>query len=373
MNILFLDSIEKETYGGMEKWIRLTATGLAKRGHQVTVAGHPRSEFLRRIANTSKDIRILELDISGDFNPVTIARLKKYLSANSIDVITVNFNKDIRLGGLAARLEGRPRVIWSVGLDITKNTLVHRFLTPKLLDGVIVPSQALKRQITKFGYIDADMVEVIPRGREDTPSVRPRSQAVIELRRKYRLPKESVVAVTVGRFVEQKGHSYLVEAAVKIVNNYPKVVFLFLGDGPLRNKLEMQIAKSNLEKHFVLAGMLDDVDGDLTGADLMIHPSIEEPFGNALIEGMWAGLPIVASRVGGIPEVVLDGQTALLVEPRQPDQLAVATLQLLGSPSKRESLGLAGQKRWRSQFQVETMIDRVEKYLTKFLKVASHP
>ena len=371
MNILFLDSIEKETYGGMEKWIRLTAAGLSKRGHQVTVAGRPGSEFLRRVASTGHSIRILELDISGDFNPVTIARLKKFLSVNRIDVVTVNFNKDIRLGGLAARLEGSPRVIWSVGLDITKNNLLHRYLTPKLVDGVIVPSQALKRQITRFGHIDPGMVEVIPRGREDADFVRPSLQAAVDLRRKYRLPEESVVAVTVGRFVEQKGHRYLIEAAVEIVSKHPNVAFLFLGDGPLQNKLESQIAESNLERHFVFAGMLDDVDGDLTGVDIMIHPSVEEPFGNALIEGMWAGLPIVASRVGGIPEVVVEGQTALLVEPRQPGQLAAATLQLLGSPSRRESFGLAGQKRWRSQFQLETMIDRVERYLSRFSKVAS--
>lgn len=373
MNILFLDSIEKETYGGMEKWIRLTAAGLSKRGHNVTVAGRPGSEFLRRIANTSHGTRILELDISGDFNPVTIARLRKFLSVNSIDVVTVNFNKDIRLGGLAARLEGGPRVIWSVGLDITKDNLVHRYLTPRLIDGVIVPSQALKRQITKFGYINADIVEVIPRARNDTPSVRPRAQAAVDLRRKYGLPEESVVAVTVGRFVEQKGHSYLVKAAVEIVRKHPDVVFLLLGDGPLRHKLESEIAKSRLERHFIFAGMLDDVDGDLVGADLMIHPSIEEPFGNALIEGMWAGLPIVASRVGGIPEVVVEDQTALLVEQRHSGQLAAATLQLLESPSKRESFGLAGQKWWRSEFQLEAMIDRVERCLTKFTKVASHP
>jgi glycosyltransferase involved in cell wall biosynthesis len=373
MNILFLDSIERETYGGMEKWICLTAAGLAKRGHNVTAAGRPGSEFLRRIGVTSSDIKILELDISGDFNPVTIAKLRRFLTKENIKVMTVNFNKDIRLGGLAARLDGGTRVIWSVGLDITKDGFVHRFLTPKLIDGVIVPSHSLKNQITKYGYIDPDIVEVIPLAKEDRDFVPSKSEASSHLKQKYNLPQESVVAVTVGRFVDQKGHIYLIEAAVEIVARFPAVVFLLLGDGPLRKVLESKIVELKLEKHFVLAGMLDDVDSVLAGADLMIHPSIEEPFGNALIEGMWAGLPIVASRVGGIPEVVIEDRTALLVEPRQPRQLAEATLQLLQSPTTREAFGRAGQKRCRSEFDLKTMIDGIEKYLTKFANSGQQP
>jgi glycosyltransferase involved in cell wall biosynthesis len=373
MNILCLDSIERETYGGMEKWISLTATGLAKRGHNVTAAGRSGSEFLRRIGVTSSDIRILELDISGDFNPATITRLRRFLTKETIEVMTVNFNKDIRLGGLAARLDGGTRVIWSVGLDITKNGFVHRFLAPKLIDGVIVPSHSLKKQITKIGYINPDIVEVIPRAKEERDFVPSKSEASFHLKQKYNLPQDSVVAVTVGRFVDQKGHIYLIEAAVEIVAKFPKVVFLLLGDGPLRKRLESRIAELKLEKHFVLAGMLDEVDHLLLGADLMIHPSVEEPFGNALIEGMWVGLPIVASRVGGIPEVVIEGQTALLVEPRQPRQLAEATMQLLQSPMKRDAFGQAGQKRCRSEFDLKTMIDRIEKYLTKFANFGQQP
>ena len=367
MNILFLDSIEKETYGGMEQWIRLTASGLARRGHKVSVAGRPDSEYLRRVADTGRDIRIFQLDISGDFNPFTIAKLRRFLARENIDVMTVNFNKDIRVGGLAARLQGKTRVVWSVGLDITEDGLFHRYLTPKLIDGVIVPSHALKQQITKLGYINANIVEVIPRAKAANGSIPSKPQAAAKLRRKYDLPEDNLVAVTVGRFVNQKGHIYLIEAASEIVAKFSNVVFLFLGDGPLRAELESRIAERNLEKHFVFAGMLDDVDGDLAGADLMIHPSIEEPFGNALLEGMWAGLPVVASRVGGIPEVVVEDQTALLVEPRQPQQLAQAALTLLTSPSRREAFGLAGQERCRLEFDLETMIDRVEQYLAKLV------
>jgi len=363
MNVLFLNSIEKKTYGGMEEWIRLAATGLAQRRHNVTVAGRTDSEYLRRISNSSAAIRMFELDISGDFNPMTISKIKKFMSRHETDVVVVNFNKDVRLGGLAAFWEGRPRVVWSVGLDITKDNLVHRHLTPRLIDGVIVPSQALKRQITKFNYINTGMVEVIPIGISNNNFTRPKAQAAVDLRCRYGLQKESVVAVTAGRFIEQKGHRYLVEAADAIVKKHPEVVFLFLGGGPLRSKLESQIASLNLEKHFVLTGMLDNIERELAGADLMIHPSIEEPFGIVLLEGMRAGLPVVASRVGGIPEVVVDGETAMLVEPRNAEQLSAAVNELIADPMKMESFGLAGQRRRHTEFRLEIMIDRIERYI----------
>ena len=130
MNVLFLDSIERNTYGGMEEWIRLVARGLRLRGHGVVVAGRSGSEFLRRMI--SSDIPSLDLAISGDFNLLTIARVRRQLEADEIDVVCVNFTKDIRLGGLAARWSGSARVVWSVGLDITKDSWSHRWFTPKL-------------------------------------------------------------------------------------------------------------------------------------------------------------------------------------------------------------------------------------------------
>jgi ABC-type Zn uptake system ZnuABC Zn-binding protein ZnuA len=114
MNLLFLNSIEVETFGGMEEWIRLVASGLAARRHSVTVSGRPGSKYLERISATTSDVKTLELSISGEFNPVTIGKLKRYIARNNIEVVIVNFNKDVRLGGLAARLDGSCRVLWSV-------------------------------------------------------------------------------------------------------------------------------------------------------------------------------------------------------------------------------------------------------------------
>ena len=151
MRIAFLNSIEKDIYGGMEEWIRLAALSLSQRGHEVTLLGRADSYFLKRAGEPYESIQTIGLDISGDFNPATINKIKKFLTEQKIDVLTVNFNKDVRLGGLAARFNGTTKVIWSVGLNITKDKMIHKLLTPKLVDHVIVPSESLKTEITKLG------------------------------------------------------------------------------------------------------------------------------------------------------------------------------------------------------------------------------
>ncbi|MFH1372622.1 MAG: glycosyltransferase family 4 protein [bacterium] len=370
MNIFFLDSIETTTYGGMEEWIRLTAAGLSQRGHTVTVAGRRGSEYLRRAAAENSGVTALELDISGDFNPCTISKIKNFLAANKTDVVIVNFNKDVRLAGLAARWQGGPKVVWSVGLDITKDTAVHRYLTPKLIDGVIVPSEALKRQITRYDYVTPEIVKVIPIGIEDESFAPVGRDAAADLRSRYRLPEDSIVAVTVGRFVRQKGHIHLVYAASALNSRHDNLFFLLLGDGPMREDLQLRIRQLNLEERFVFAGMVDNVASLLSGADLMIHPSIEEPFGIALLEGMRAGLPVVATEVGGIPEVVTADRTALLVPPADAVSLSTAIDMMLTSKTRMKAFGQAGQQRWRTEFPADTMVDRIERYLIQLTKPA---
>jgi glycosyltransferase involved in cell wall biosynthesis len=309
----------------------------------------------------------LELNISGDFNPITINKIRKFLSAEAIDIVICDFNKDVRLGGLAARLYGKTKVLWRLGLDITKNSFVHRHLTPRLVDGVVVPSEGLKRQIIRFGYLKPNDVTVIPHGIPDKEFNRPDQKAAKNLRNKYNLSENSIIAVTSGRFVTQKGHKYLVEAAPGILKRHPDLILMFMGDGHLENDLKSRIRELGIENHFVFTGMLENLDLELAGADLMLHPSIDEPFGFSVLEGMRAGLPVVASRVGGIPEVVEEGKTALLIESKKPNELIKASIELLDSPEMMTRMGLAGRERWQKELSEKRMVDRWEKYLNNLV------
>jgi len=368
MNLFILDSIDINTFGGYQNWINLTAPALAKRGHKVTIAGRPHSEYLRRFKVTGDSVRVFEIEISGDFNPLTIVKLKKQFEKERTDIVICDFNKDVRLAGLAACLQKEIKVVWHLGLNITKNSFVHKFLTPKLIDAAVVPSENLKKQIVASGYIDEDIVKVIPHGIPDTIFKLSREEAAEELRKKYHINQDNLVVVTSGRFVEQKGHIYLIDAAVGIVKDFPNITFLLLGDGPLESKLKSRITDSNLTEHFIFAGMLDNFDLELAGSDLMIHPSIEEPFGFSVLEGMRAGLPIVASRIGGIPEFAIDGKTAKLIESKNPKALSKAVIDFMNNPTEMVHYGTAGRKRWQEGFHLDTMVDRWDNYLKELLK-----
>ncbi|MCB2201500.1 glycosyltransferase family 4 protein [bacterium] len=368
MNILCLDSIRSDTFGGYENWIRLAARWLVEHGHAVTVAGRPDSEYLRRLRAESDKIRILDLPLSGDFDPVTIRVLRNYLKQHRIDWMTVNFNKDVRIGGLAARWYGGTAVIWRMGLDITKDTFVHRHLTPKLVDGVFVPSEGLKRQVTKFGYLTDDMVSVIHTGLEPKEFKRPDPEKRARLLAKYALPEDSIIAVSSGRFVDQKGHVYQADAVAHVVAQCPKVRFLWLGDGELRENLERQLESLGVRSSVIFAGMLDSTDLELAGADLMVHSAVDEPFSHAVLEGMRAGLPLVATDVGGTPEAVVQGRTGLLVPIRDPKAMASAIIDLVRDPERMKAMGAAGQQRWREKFTVDRMMEQVLRFVENVIE-----
>lgn len=367
MKVGFLNSIESETYGGMEEWIRMVALGLVERKHTVTLMGRPNSEYLRR---TGEDLRInaIPLNISGDFNPSTILKIKNLIQENKFDLLVVNFNKDIRLGGIAARLFGNLPIIWSAGTNLTKDALIHRFLTPKLIDGIIVPSQSLKDQIVASGYIDEKLVKIIPIGIKLPSHNHDKKQAGIALRNKYKLPQDAIVSVTVGRLIHKKAQDYLITALPDIVKDHPNLYCLLVGDGPQREMFEEKAKSLNVYDRIRITGMLDDVMPVLAGADLMIHPSKEEPFGIVLLEGMCYGLPIAASRIGGIPEVVAEGETALLFEPENSSSLYNMVNRLLSKKEIFNSFSISGYQRVRDHFSFDLMIDRVENYFHKVLK-----
>jgi glycosyltransferase involved in cell wall biosynthesis len=137
----------------------------------------------------------------------------------------------------------------------------------------------------------------------------------------------------------------------------PEARFLILGEGELRAALEQQIRHLHLAQHVVLAGFRTDVLGVLKGLDLFAMSSVTEGLGTSLLDAMAAGRPIVATTAGGIPEVVADGETGVLVPPRDSRALAAATLDLLRHEERRRRMAAAGLERVRAHFSVDRMVE----------------
>lgn len=362
LKILFLNSIEAGIWGGLENWMEMCGVGLARRSHQVCFAGRTDSVFLRRVS-THPGVEILPLDISGDFHPKTIRQLSGYFSKNHTDVAVCNFVKDVRLAGMGRKLGEQCRIVWTPGVNLAKKSFSHRILFSGYVDKAIVPSVSLRDEIVSSGFIKESKFEVIPIGIDPSlwqGSRKAGREFIIE---KYDLPDDAFICLTSGRFVRQKGHRYLVGAAATLLEKYDNIYFLWLGDGPMQATLQEQINGRSLNKHFIFCGLLENHQQVVFGADLYVHPAIIEPFGIVLVEAMAASLPVVASCIGGIPEVAADAETAILVEPRQPSQLTKAIEQFYNNRVMGDKFGQAGYDRFKQNFRLETMIDRVEKSL----------
>ena len=362
LNIAFLNSIETSVWGGLENWMELCGTGLADRGYGVFMTGRPDSKFLDRISKY-ENLTTIPLPISGDFNPATIGALAAHIKNHHIEIVLCNFVKDVRLAGLARAFGAKTKIIWTPGVNLAKKSLSHRLLFSKFVDRVIVPSRHLRGEIVNSGYIDRAHFDILPIGIDETLWQGNHDEGRAFILAEYDLPADAVIAVTSGRFVPQKGHTHLIEAANSLKDTCDKLHVLFLGDGPLEAELKQQINDYELNDRFTFCGLLERHQRVLFGADICVHPAVIEPFGIVLVEAMAASLPVIACRVGGIPEVVAENESALLVEPARPDELTTAIESLYTDITMRKKLGEAGFTRYQERFQKGHMIDGLEKIL----------
>ena len=165
---------------------------------------------------------------------------------------------------------------------------------------------------------------------------------------------------------EEKRIDVLITAASRILAHYPDAEFLIAGDGTCREQLVAQARESGVIDRFQFLGHRDDVPAVLAQADLFVLPSRSEASPNSVIEAMAAGLPVVASNVGGIPELVADGRTGRLVPPGNPNALAGALLDLLEHPERAAEFGRAGRRRIEQTYSFDRMVEQFETlYLTQ--------
>jgi L-malate glycosyltransferase len=183
------------------------------------------------------------------------------------------------------------------------------------------------------------------------------------------LPHDAPIVGNVAALVPHKGQRHLVEAAALVVRQVPDARFVIAGAGELKESLERQIKEHHLEKHVLLAGFRPDVLSLHKAFDLFVMSSVTEGLGTSLLDAMAAGKSIVATKTGGIPEVVVDGETGILVPPRDHQAMADAIVRLLTDAALRQRMGEAGLRRVRQQFSAERMVQNT---LRVYQRVAMH-
>jgi glycosyltransferase involved in cell wall biosynthesis len=338
--IKIIQLVEDLKIGGAEKVISDMALGLNKAKFDVHVwcisRGGATADELQK-----QGVNIQILGITSYHNPLAILKLAHRLKREKPNIIHTHGYFASVIGRMAAKCAGLPKLVnhvHSTYWDYKKrNIRMEKFLS-RWTSRIICCSEAVKDFVINSERIDPSKTSVIYNG--------------VDVDRFFPL--------TVSSLAPHKGHVYLIEAAAKVLENFPTAKFLIIGDGVLRNKLEKQTRDLNLSSSFVFTGTRTDIPELLAALDVFVLPSSREGLGISIIEAMAAAKPVVATYTGGIPEVVLDDETGFLVAPQNPNALARAIFELLDNPEKAAEMGRRGKERVKDKFTKERMISEIE-------------
>lgn len=304
-------------------------------------------QHLRRPVNPISDCR-------------TLWQLHRAIRRMRVDIVHTHSSKAGFLGRLAAQMAGVPHIVHTPHGHVfegyfspvaTRAFIALEQLAARWTDRIITLSDEEGRDHLKMGIGRPEQFVTIPSG-VDLDAVTAASPV--------RLVSGRPVIGAVARLVPIKGLHYLVDAAPEILRRCADARFLLVGDGEMRPALEAQARALGLSDRIVFAGYREDIPSVIAGMDIVALPSINEGMGRVLVMAMALGKPIVATRVGGVAELLGDGEAGLLVPARDPIALAEAIGTLLQDPTRAQTLGEAGRRR-ALRYSAEAMLDALTK------------
>lgn len=256
---------------------------------------------------------------------------------------------------VAAKLAcpGIPIVFTVHGYPDAASYVVGGFLANRIADEVICVSDWERRAAMKHGFRE-DRLALVHNGIVPLRS----TGKAREFRRKWGIPDSALVVGTVGRLERQKGTAHLISAVSRARTDQPDLVLLVVGNGSRRPQLERLAQDLGVRESVIFTGALPDPTVAVESMDVFALPSLSEAFGIAILEAMALAKPVVATAVGGIPEVVADGETGLLVPPEDDAALAVALLELARDAARRREYGERGRARLEAHFTADLMAGR---------------
>lgn len=303
------------------------------------------------------------------------AEVADHLARLRADLLLCHGYKPDLVGLLAARKAKTPIV--SVSRGWTAATFKVRMyealdrLALRWMHRVVCVSEGQAAKVRKAG-VRPEKVVVIRNAIDASRFAEPDPRARAELARLFPAQPGLIVA-SAGRLSPEKGFTVLVEAAAQVVRAESSLGFVLFGDGPLRQQLEERIKGLNLADRFILAGFRGDLDRLLPAADTVVLPSFTEGLPNVALEAAAAGIPVVATAVGGTPEIVRDGVNGLLVPSGSADRLAAGILALARDPDRRAALGRGGRELVRNEFTFAAQAKLYENLFEELCRPRSTP
>ena len=360
MPIVLAELAGSSSYGGGERYLELLFGRLDRARYRPLLICPEPGSFVGRMKERGVETHLVHL--APLFNPIALWRLTRLLVREHVTILQTHGARANFYGRIAGRLAGVPVIISTIHNSLKDYevspltrwlyTVLLRLTFP-LVHRIICVSEANRRDLIEDCPVAAAKAQTVHNGVDLSAfSSQPNHQKV----RQELGVTEGPVLVTIGRLTEQKGHRYLLQALSCLLETWPQLCCLFVGEGELQDALRRMAIDLGVERACRFVGVREDIPGILTAADVFVLPSLSEGFPFVLLEALAMGCPVVASRVNGVLELIEDHKTGLLVPPRDPQALARAIRDMLDDRRAALRMGAAGRALVRERFTVNRMV-----------------
>ena len=349
-----LHSESSLAWGGQENRIRLECLAMIKRGHELSLIIQPGSQLSSRLKGT--DIDICPIRMPRAFDIKAILRVLAFLKKNKIQIVHTHSSIDSWVVGIAAKIYGKALILRTRHVTTPIGSIFsYRYLCHYL----ITTGENIRRVFIDKHSLPKDKVASIPTG-VDLDFFSPHVSGE-KVRREFGIENNIPVIGNVGIFRGKKGHWFFLKACRIIKQSIPHARFLIVGEGPIEKHIREWIKEFGLEREVIMTGFREDINEVLASLDILVMSSVAEGVPQVISQALAMGRGVVATSIGGIPELIKDNSTGFLVPPEDPDSIAGVCLKLLRDKSLGSRLGQAGRKLVEQNFSLEGMLDKIEK------------
>jgi glycosyltransferase involved in cell wall biosynthesis len=348
LKVLHIDP-EREWGGGEEQVLGLI-THLTKKGHD----NHLIADGCGRLFERTQALRIktFPMRIRNDLDVRSVPALRKLIFEEGYDIVHCHTKRAHALFLWLPRGRRRPKYVVTRRMDYPEpNNWYTHLLYNRRVDGIVAVSRMIAEGLAHAG-VEENKIRFIPSGVE--------IDRFRDFRQRLASESETAIVGTAAILEERKGHRYLLEAVAALKKQGVPLQLRIAGDGSLRENLVGMAHQLGISHDVEFLGFVSDIPGFLSSIDIFVLPSLFEGLGVSLLEAMAAGKPVVATRVGGIVNSVIDGVTGLLVQPRDVDGLAAGLRKLIQHGSLAAAMGRRGIEHVRENFTMEQMAEKNE-------------
>jgi glycosyltransferase involved in cell wall biosynthesis len=349
LKILHIDP--EKNWGGGEAQVVGLLQNLSQWGHRNDLATPADGELFRQ---SLPGVRKIPLSVRNDLDLRGVPALRRLIRQERYDIVHLHTKRAHALSLWLARGERRPKYIVTRRMDYPEpKNYYTRYLYNRRVDGVVAISRSVVDCLLEAG-VNRRSIRLIYSGIDPLPF---RGLSSAEQR-----ANDSAVVAMLAVLEERKGHRFLLDAARVLKDRGRKIRYVFAGDGSHKSQIQRMVQTLGLRDEVSFVGFIKDVPKFLSSIDVLVLPSLFEGLGVAALEAMAAEKPVVATRVGGLAESIIDGETGFLVPPQDGIALADSIEKLVADPSMARAMGLKGAARVQSSFTIEQMASQNEAY-----------